>query len=120
MRYRGAMVAVRTEVPDPGAIAALVRGVRLEAGLSQAALAERLGTTQSAISRWEAGHDEPRIGSLAAILRACGLRLSLVVETADDGVDRAQIRQQLAMSPDERLASVVNLSATLASARPVA
>lgn len=114
------MVAVRTPVPDSAALASLIRGARHEAGLSQATLAARLGTTQSAISRWEAGRDEPRIASLAAILTACGLRLSLVVETADDGVDRAQIRQQLAMTPDERLASVVNLSAALATARPVA
>ena len=114
------MVAVRTAVPEGPAVAALVKGARQDAGLSQRALAERLGTTQSAISRWESGGDEPRLGSLAAILAACGLRLSLVVETADDGVDRAQIRQQLALSPDERLASVVNVSATLASARPVA
>lgn len=114
------MVAVHTAVPDSAALARLVRQARREAGLSQAALAERLGTTQSAISRWEAGRDEPRLGSLASILDACGLRLSLVVETADDGVDRAQLRQQLAMTPDERLASVVNVSAALASARPVA
>lgn len=114
------MVAVRTAVPDGPAVAALIKGARRDAGLSQAALAERIGTTQSAVSRWEGGGDEPRLGSLVSILDACGLRLSLLVETADDGVDRAQIRQQLAMSPDERLASVVNLSSALASARPVA
>ncbi len=113
------MVAVRTAVPEGPAVAALIRGARVDAGLSQAALAERIGTTQSAISRWEAGRDEPRLGSLSSILEACGLRLSLVVETADDGVDRAQLRQQLAMTPEERMASVVNLSAALASARPV-
>jgi len=95
------------------AIAKLVRSARLAAGLSQAELAERLGTTQSAVSRWERGHDEPRLNSLNAIMSACGQRLWLQVEA--DGVDRAQIRQQLAMTPEQRLASVTNLSRILST-----
>ena len=55
----------------------------------------------------------PSIGSS----RACGRRLAIIVE--DDDVDRSQIRQQLAMTPSERLASVTNLSRTLATARRV-
>lgn len=94
----------------------LVRRARLAAGLTQAELADLVGTTQSAVSRWERGHDEPRLASLVDVLRACGLRLSLV---ADVDVDRAQIRQQLALSPAERLASVVNLGRTLAAARRI-
>jgi len=94
-----------------------VRSARQAAGLSQEQLARRLGTTQSVISRWERGHDEPRVSTLAAIARAIGCRL--VVELVDDSVDRAQIRQQLALSPEERLASVVNLSRALATARRV-
>ncbi len=104
----------RLERIQPGA--ALIRRARAHAALTQLELAELVGTTQSAISRWERGHDEPRLSTLAAILRACGLRLVLDAEV--DDVDRAQLRQQLAMSPDERLASVVNLSRALASARP--
>ena len=98
-------------------IAKLVRSARLAAGLSQVELAARLGTTQSAVSRWERGHDEPRLSSLNAILSACGQRLWLQVEA--DGVDRAQIRQQLAMTPEQRLASVTNLSRILSTAERV-
>jgi transcriptional regulator with XRE-family HTH domain len=76
-----------------------------------------MGTTQSAVSRWERGHDEPRIGTLAEIMTACGLQLDLVVEP--DDVDRAQIRQQLAMTPAQRLESVTNLSRIVAAARRV-
>lgn len=90
-----------------------IRRWRLSAGLTQAELAARLGTTQSAVSRWERGHDEPRLGTLADILAACGLRGELVI---DVDVDRAQIRQQLAMSPRQRLASSVNVSRMLAGA----
>lgn len=96
---------------------ALMREARKHAGFTQAELAERIGTTQSVISRWERGHEEPRLTSLAVVLGACGLRVSLRVER--DDVDRAQIRQQLAMTPDERLASVANLSRVLTSARQV-
>ena len=111
------MRTVITLADGPLAIAELVRSARLTVGLSQAELAERLGTTQSAVSRWERGHDEPRLSSLNAILSACGQRLKLQVEA--DGVDRAQIRQQLAMTPEQRLASVTNLSRTLSTAERV-
>jgi transcriptional regulator with XRE-family HTH domain len=97
-----------------GELGGVIRRARQQAGLSQAELAARVGTAQSAVSRWERGHDEPRLSTLSAILAACGLALRLRV---DVDVDRAQIRQQLAMSPRERLRSVVNLSRTLAEAR---
>ena len=70
---------------------------RLAAGLTQADLAGRIRTTQSVVSRWERGGDEPRLSTLDRILRACGRRLAITVE--DDDVDRSQIRQQLAMTP---------------------
>ena len=97
--------------------AALVRTARTEAGLTQAALAARLGTTQSVVSRWERGDDEPRLSTLQRIARACGQRLVLALEP--DDVDRAQIRQQLALSPSDRLASVANVSRFVATARRV-
>ncbi len=98
-----------------GAVGALVRSAREDAGFTQQQLANKLGTTQSAVSRWEKGRDEPRLATLGAILAACGLEAAIVVQP--DSVDRAQIRQQLAMSPDDRLASVINLSRTLATAK---
>jgi transcriptional regulator with XRE-family HTH domain len=100
---------------DAGQLAGAIRWARLDAGLSQAELAVRLGTAQSVVSRWERGADEPRVSTLARIFAACGR--TLVLHAEPDDVDRAQIRQQLAMSPAERLASVTNLSRTLASTR---
>jgi transcriptional regulator with XRE-family HTH domain len=93
----------------------LIRELRRDAGLSQQELADRLGTTQPAVSRWERGHDEPRLARFNDILRACGRRAELAIER--DDVDRAQIRQQLAMNPRERLASVANVSRLRATAR---
>jgi transcriptional regulator with XRE-family HTH domain len=111
------MVDERFPPGEPKAVARLIRDVRTEAGLTQAGLAARVGTRQPVVSRWERGLDEPRLSTLARIVRACGRSLVLVVEP--DDVDRAQIRQQLAMTPAERLASVTNLSRTLAGARRV-
>jgi transcriptional regulator with XRE-family HTH domain len=96
------------------AVVELIRTARHGAGLSQQELAQQLGTTQSAVSRWERGHDEPRISTLQAILGACGKRL--VLDSTDD-VDRAQIRQQLAMTPEQRLASVTNVSRFVSTAK---
>lgn len=102
---------------DSIAAGELVRSARRAGGMTQQQLAERLHTTQSVVSRWERGRDEPRLSTLAAIGRATGRRLR--IEFVDDGVDRAQIRQQLALTPAERLASVTNLSRALATARRV-
>src|SRR5262245_19552529 len=95
----------------------LTREARQRAALSQAQLAQRVGTTQSAISRWERGHDEPRLSRLAEVLRACGLQARLLFDV--DDVDRAQIRQQLALSPAVRLASVANVSRFREDAKPL-
>lgn len=100
------------------AIADLVAELRATANLTQTELAARMGTKQPVVSRWESGADEPRLSTLRRLAAGCGYQLALTAEP--DGVDRAQLRQQLAMTPEERLASVVNLSQTLAAARPVA
>jgi transcriptional regulator with XRE-family HTH domain len=54
----------------------LIYDLRTEAGLSQQALAERMGTTQSVISRLEEGGGaRNRIDTLARVARALGRHL---------------------------------------------
>ena len=96
----------------------LIREARRLGGLTQADLARRLGTTQSAVSNWERGRDTPRVDTLARILEACGFEADMTFRRLDD-VDRAQIRQNLAMTPTERLESVRNVAKLRAKARPV-
>lgn len=48
-----------------------IRSARLRAGLTQAELAKRLGTSQPAINRYERGTVTPRPAMLARILAAC-------------------------------------------------
>jgi transcriptional regulator with XRE-family HTH domain len=96
----------------------LIREARRLGGLTQADLARRLGTTQSAVSNWERGRDTPRVDTLARILEACGFEADMTFRRLDD-VDRAQIRQNLAMTPTERLESVRNVAKLRAKARPL-
>jgi transcriptional regulator with XRE-family HTH domain len=96
----------------------LIREARRLGGLTQAELARRLGTTQSAVSNWERDRDTPRVDTLARILEACGFEADVTFRRLDD-VDRAQIRENLAMTPAARLESVRNVSKLRARARPV-
>jgi transcriptional regulator with XRE-family HTH domain len=97
---------------------ALIRDARRIAGLSQQALAERLGTTQSVISRWERGQDSPRVDTLGRILQACGFEADLVFRRHDDE-DLAQIQEGIAMTPSQRLQTVENVSRFVTAARRV-
>lgn len=53
----------------------LVYRLRTEAGLTQAELAERMGTTQSAIARMEGGGTRPRLETLEKLAVAVGQEL---------------------------------------------
>ena len=100
-----------------GNLGELIREARRRAGMSQAELAAKVGTTQSAVSRWERGHETPRADTLVEILRACGFEADIVGRPRDPSIDRSQIRNALHMTPEQRLQSSVNVSRMLASAR---
>ena len=57
------------------AIAQAVIGKRLEQGLTQAELAKKVGTKQSAISRLESGNYNPSINFLEKVAKALNLNL---------------------------------------------
>jgi transcriptional regulator with XRE-family HTH domain len=91
-----------------GRFRVVVKRMRQAAGLSQSELARRLGTTQSAIARWETGEVSPRLDTLERIAAACGLDAHIVwAETGD--VDRSQIRRQLSLTPRQRLQALVDM-----------
>jgi len=50
----------------------LLRQMRLRARLSQRQLADRLGTTQSAVARLEAGVVQPKLATLEKLAEALG------------------------------------------------
>lgn len=82
--------------------ATLVREARLLAGLTQAELARRCATTQSAIARVERGASEPSFQRAQAIVRACGFDLNFSITPIDEDELGAH-RRNLALSVDARV-----------------
>lgn len=83
----------------------LLRRARLEAGLTQAQLAQRAGTTQSVVARIEAPGANPRVESLEALLGAMHRGIELSDAPRLPPVDEGQIRDRLTLTPAQRLAS---------------
>jgi transcriptional regulator with XRE-family HTH domain len=83
---------------------AIVREARRRAGLTQAELAERTGTTQPAIARIESGASEPSFHRVVQAVRACGLDLIPSVREPDPS-DWSVASGNLALTPAERVAN---------------
>ncbi|WP_202390346.1 helix-turn-helix domain-containing protein [Tsuneonella aeria] len=57
-------------------------GARARAGLKQAELAERMGTSQSAVARLESGKGRPSVATLEKLAQATGSKLRIALEAA--------------------------------------
>jgi transcriptional regulator with XRE-family HTH domain len=86
----------------------MVRFARSRAALTQRALAAKSGIPQETIARIERGRADPRLKTLDRLLEACGYGLE-VEPRLGIGVDRAQIRALLELSPSERLERALNV-----------
>jgi transcriptional regulator with XRE-family HTH domain len=84
---------------------ALIRQAREAEGLTQAALARRLGITQPSIARLEAAGDEVTVATLQRALNAMGRALVLEVVPRKSSVDETLLYETLRLTPDARLAS---------------
>ena len=86
--------AVRAEIEQDLAMGQLIYDLRTQAGLSQRALAERMGTTQSVISRLEEGGGaRNRLDTLARVAVALGRHLvvSFPAEAPSELHDAVQV-----------------------------
>jgi transcriptional regulator with XRE-family HTH domain len=83
----------------------LVRRSRLEAGLTQAEMARRMSTTQSAVARLESADSNPRLATLELALRASGHSLAVESKRPKPTIDETLIARQLRLTPEERLRS---------------
>jgi transcriptional regulator with XRE-family HTH domain len=61
---------------------AVLRDARRRAGLTQAALAQRAGTSQATISAYEHGRKQPSVETLGRLLAASGARLTIAPAAA--------------------------------------
>jgi len=96
---------------------ALVKQMRVRAGLTQRQLAQRAGKAQSEIARIERGRQDPSLTTLQRLARAAGFDLRIQLRPHDDH-DEVLIRSMLALAPEERLDALEEESAFFASARP--
>lgn len=97
-------------------IGALVKEMRRHAQLTQRELAERAGTSQSAIAKLEQGESNPTIDTLERWAGAAGFAVQFtlvplpvvdpVVERYKRDVDRSLLRENLRKSVHERLRSL--------------
>jgi transcriptional regulator with XRE-family HTH domain len=83
--------------------ARLIKDARRQAGLSQAELARRLETTQSAIARLESPRSNPRLDTLDRVIAAAGHELELSFRTPAPQVDETMTASNLRMSSADRL-----------------
>ncbi len=84
----------------------LIVEARKRGGLTQAELAQRLGTHQPVIARWESGATNPSFESVCRAVRASGFELGFTVTPIDEH-DRILVRRELNLLPHERLSGMV-------------
>ena len=94
----------------------LIREARRRAGLSQAELAKRAGTTQSGIARWESGRTSPSLDDIQRLIRLCGFDLEVAV-VPYDGSDLAQADRLCDLTPQERVERHQRLATQLQAVR---
>ena len=85
--------------------ATLIRAARLQSGLTQAQLAERLRTSQAAVARLERPGANPTVSTLRKALRAADHALEMTAPRRPSGVDLPQLLRHMRMTPAERLAA---------------
>src|SRR4051794_5864185 len=85
-----------------------IRAARIEEGLTQAVLGRRLGISQPAVARLESAGDAITVVTLRRTLSALGRSLGLGAPEQASNVDETLLREQLRLTPAERLESYEN------------
>ncbi|WP_185976253.1 helix-turn-helix transcriptional regulator [Mycolicibacterium sp. 018/SC-01/001] len=94
----------------------LVREARKRAALTQRELAERAGTVQPVVARWESGRTAISLDDVRRVVRLCGFDLEIMLVPADDS-DVAQARRLAGLSGQERLDRHARLTRQLSALR---
>jgi transcriptional regulator with XRE-family HTH domain len=80
----------------------LIREARRRAGLTQAELASRAGTSQPGIARWESGRTAVSLDDVLRLVNLCGYDLEFVLVPHDDS-DMAQAARLSDLTGQQRL-----------------
>ncbi len=73
--------------PDVATFGDRLAAAREQAGLSQAALAKRLGVKASTVRKWEDDLAEPRANRLSMLAGLLGVSMGWLISGSGDGVD---------------------------------
>lgn len=76
---------------------------RAELGLSQAALARRLGVSQPTLARWESGEHVPELTTLLRLADQLGLRLHLDIEAPGERGEEPSTVEEVTTARGSRL-----------------
>lgn len=72
-------------------VAENIREARVAAGMTQSELADAVGKTRAAVTQWESGWVEPRLGTLGEIAAAVGTSVSALVGDGCVGDDEGRL-----------------------------
>ena len=98
----------------------LLQTARERAGLTQRQLARKARTAQSVVARIELGETSPSWSTLARLLKAAGFNLSAVLRRISvDPQLLDDVPRILALSPEQRLLEVAQVSRFLSAVRRV-
>ena len=75
--------------------------LRDRAGLSQMELADRLGVSRQAVSRWESGDTTPSVDKLKSLAKIYGVSLDWLLGDTADGEPPEAAKPEADRSPDE-------------------
>ena len=97
------------------AAADLLRDARTRAGLSQRALAERVGTSHSVVARIDLGKTSPTGSTLTRVIEPAGFSRKACMEVRPELGSQmlAEVARIRALSVEERLAEVAHASRIL-------
>lgn len=76
-----------------------IKLLRLTKGLTQKELADIVGVSDKAVSTWESGSKEPRMGTIQVIADHFGILKSDLIE--DDGIENVLYKLTEKAAPDE-------------------
>jgi len=80
---RGEAASAYEAARDEMGIGYLILKARASAGLTQRELAERIGSSQPTVARWESGAQLPSVRSLTKIAEATGFHLTVGLRRGD-------------------------------------
>ena len=102
-------MSAQTPATNPAAISATIRSLRRERGLTQEALAQAVGVSPQAISKWETGQTMPDITLLLPLSKELGIGVDLLL--GGDRRKEFEERFQKAIPLGEELTLLVSLDA---------